>query len=89
VGTDPTRIDGDIATFTRDDLDSPAFGTPGEFRKTTTTRAWRIIGRFRVETREGVIECEDGWLAVDSGGWPYPIAADEFDRIYEPVEASA
>jgi hypothetical protein len=86
---DRTRVDGDVPTFTRDDLDSSAFGTPGEYRKTATTRAWRVLGPFRVQTREGLMSCEDGWLAVDAHGNPYPIAADEFDRIYEPVEALA
>lgn len=55
------------------------------FAKRTTTPAIRIDGPFSVKTREGTITCEDGWLAVDSGGWPYPIAADEFDRIYAQV----
>jgi hypothetical protein len=86
---DRTSVDGDLPTFTREDLDSPAFGEPGEFRKTRTTRAWRILGPFRVQTREGLMSCDDGWLAVDAHGNPYPIAADEFDRIYEPVEAPA
>lgn len=85
---DPTAIDA-LPTFTREDLDSPAFSEPGEFRKTTVTRAWRILGAFAVETREGLMTCEDGWLAVDAHGNPYPIAADEFAVIYEPVEASA
>jgi hypothetical protein len=85
---DPTSIDA-LPTWTRDDLCSPAFATPGYYRKTATTRAWRILGPFRVETREGLMTCEDGWLAVDAHGNPYPIAADEFAAIYEPVEAPA
>jgi len=27
--------------------------------------------------------CEDGYLAIDARGYPYAIAADEFDLIYE------
>lgn len=53
------------------------------FRKTQLTQAVRISGPFRVRTREGWLDCPDGWLALDSGGWPYPIDAEEFQRIYE------
>lgn len=60
-----------------------------QFRKTALTPAIRMAGPFTVETREGTLECSDGWLAIDAGGWPYPIAADEFDRIYEPGNEAA
>jgi hypothetical protein len=55
----------------------------GLYQKKQLTHAVRIAGPFSVETREGTLTCPDGWLALDSGGWPYPIAADEFERIYE------
>jgi hypothetical protein len=71
-----------IPTYTRDELPDGAWC---EYRKVSTTKMIRLPGRFKVQTREGVITCEDGFLAMDSGGWPYPIAADEHDRIYEPV----
>jgi hypothetical protein len=45
----------------------------------------RIDGPFVVETSEGTVMCEDGWLAVDARGYPYPIADDEQVLIYEPV----
>ena len=57
-----------------------------EFRKKVPTRMTRIDGPFTVETSEGPLHCEDGWLAVDARGYPYPIAADEQKLIYEPVE---
>jgi hypothetical protein len=57
--------------------------TFGEYRKATLTRATRVRGPFTVETREGLLTCPDGYLAIDAHGWPYPIAADEFRRIYE------
>lgn len=57
-----------------------------KFRKTVTTPAIRIDGPFTVETREGPLRCADGWLAVDAGGQPYPIADEEFQRIYEQVD---
>lgn len=59
---------------------------PGEYhtyRKRSLTRAIRIDGRFQVETTEGLTTCEDGYLAIDARGYPYPIAADEFALIYE------
>ena len=72
--------------FTRDtiasSLDADAFST---YRKKHLTRAVRIDGPFDVETREGLLHCADGYLALDSDGWPYPIAREEFERIYEPV----
>lgn len=55
------------------------------FRKKVLTSAVRIQGRFTVATSEGPLTCEDGWLAVDARGYPYPIAADEFEKIYEPA----
>lgn len=55
------------------------------YRKIITTKAIRIEGPFDVKAREGKLSCPDGYLAVDSGGYPYPIAKDEFERIYELV----
>lgn len=55
------------------------------FRKVHTTRALRVEGTFHCLTSEGnVASCTDGWLAVDSRGYPYPINATEFDLTYEP-----
>lgn len=73
------------AVFTRDNLPSGAWLT---FQKTTPTRMIRITKPFAVETSEGLTRCEDGWLAVDARGWPYPIAADEQARTYEPADVS-
>jgi hypothetical protein len=53
------------------------------YRKTALTRAARVAGPFTVETSEGPLRCADGYLAVDARGYPYPIAADEFELIYE------
>ncbi len=72
-----------MRTFSRDVLPDGAWG---EFRKVTTTRMVRVDGPFTVATREGEITCADGWLAIDSGGWPYPIADEEQRLIYEPVD---
>lgn len=72
--------------YTRDNL-RPAFTAEDwkEYRKVATTLAVRIIGPFTVKTREGVLTCPNGYLAVDAHGWPYPIAYDEFERIYDEM----
>jgi hypothetical protein len=57
-----------------------------QFRKTALIRARYIPGAFTVETREGVLDMpEGGFLALDEDGYPYPIAADVFERTYEQV----
>jgi hypothetical protein len=53
------------------------------YRKRVLTHATRIDGPFTVETSEGPLTCSDGYLAVDARGYPYPIATDEFNLIYE------
>lgn len=55
------------------------------YRKTAATRAIKIDGPFTVDTSEGPLNCTDGYLAVDARGYPYPIATDEFNLIYEEV----
>lgn len=57
------------------------------YRKKVLTHAIRITGPFVVLTSEGTMSCADGYLAVDARGYPYPIAAAEFELIYEPAEA--
>ena len=63
--------------------DSPPRSQWPLYRKKVLTRALRIEGPFTVETSEGPLRCEDGYLAFDARGYPYPIAADEFAMIYE------
>lgn len=58
---------------------------PAYRRKVTETRALRIRGPFEVETPEGVMRCEDGWLALDVEGNPYPIDAAVFALTFEEV----
>lgn len=58
----------------------------GTYKKKVTTKAMRIDGPFAVKTREGELTCQDGYLAVDSEGYPYPIAKSEFEAIYEKVD---
>lgn len=56
------------------------------WRKRKLVAAVRIVGPFSVVTRDGVLSCLDGYLAVDSAGWPFPINLDEFESLYEPAE---
>lgn len=68
--------------FTAENL--PAGGW-SEWRKKVTTRALRIVGPFTVQTSEGPLNCADGWLCIDARGYPYPVADEEFQLIYEPA----
>lgn len=81
----PPNLTG-LPRFSHDNLPVSGWET---FRKKVNTQMVRINGAFVVETREGPLVCKDGWLARDSAGWPYPIAADEQAAIYEPVEDEA
>lgn len=54
-----------------------------EFIKTEPTLMIRIDGPFEVETRNGELRCQDGYLALDAGGWPYPIDYDVQERTYK------
>jgi hypothetical protein len=77
-----------MANFSKDAL--PPKDTFKTYRKTTLTK---IAGPFpapvTVTTREGklVSTTEAAYVAIDSGGWPYPIAASEFEAIYEEADA--
>ena len=69
--------------FNRDNLPSDPADWPIFFKR-HGTRMLRMVGPFEVATTEGVMRCEDGWLAMDAGGNPYPIAAEEQARSYQP-----
>lgn len=56
------------------------------YQKRVLTPALKIPGPFEVETSEGRVTCQDGYLAFDSRGYPYPIATEEFERIYVLVD---
>ena len=72
--------------FDKDSIPSDEAGW-GIWRKHALTKALRINGSFQVETTEGTISCQDGYLCVDSRGYPYPVAKDEFEKIYVQVKA--
>lgn len=53
------------------------------YQKKVKTQAAKIDGPFTVETSEGTLTCKDGYLCLDARGYPYPVATDEFNLIYE------
>ena len=56
------------------------------YRKTHITQAVRIDGPFRVKTIDGAfVFCDDGWLALDSRGYPYPINNVVFEESFEEI----
>jgi hypothetical protein len=48
--------------------------------------AIRINGPFYVQTRDGMLKCNDGWLALDVNGFPYPIDDEVFKKSYSLVD---
>lgn len=56
-----------------------------EYVKTTTTKMLRMTGPFACETKEGRVECKDGYLALDAEGFPYPIAKSIHDKTYQRI----
>lgn len=59
-----------------------------EYRKIGTTRMAPAVGPFTVATKEGEYELPVGWqgfIALDTDGDPYPVAADVQARSYERV----
>lgn len=71
----------DLPLVTKDTLDR--LGEQREFlRRKMVVKAVRVVGPFRVETQEGVVACENGWVAIDASGFPYPIAEGEFELLY-------
>lgn len=68
-------------------LDEIGFKDWPQYQKVALTRAARVSGPFEVVTSEGPLRCQDGYLAVDARGYPYPIAVDEFQQIYVPAGA--
>lgn len=66
--------------YSRDNI--PTSGWADYVRK-NDLQAVRIEGCFEVETINGEVRCEDGYLAIDGCGWPYPITVEVFERTYK------
>lgn len=73
--------DEDLPVYSRDALPQ---GEWASYRKTAITQMARIDGPFIVLTSEGPLRCQDGFVAMDARGYPYPLSADEQALIYEP-----
>lgn len=56
------------------------------FRKTIPTKMVKMEGPFTVETREGWLTRQDGWLAIDADGYPYPIDPVIHALSYEEID---
>lgn len=82
AGQPPTDV-----FVTRDRIPAADFR---RYRKAYLPKAIRMDGPFHCLTSEGnVASCADGWLAIDSQGFPYPIGAAEFEATYELDEGGA
>lgn len=64
----------------------PGWDERQTYRKTALTEAVRVKKPVIVRTSEGQLTCEDGYVAMDSRGYFYPIAVEEFEAIYELAE---
>jgi hypothetical protein len=71
-----------MALYTKETLPTGGWRS---YRKLLPTQMKRIDGPFQVETKEGVVICSDGYLAIDADGYPYPIASEIMAKAYEPV----
>ena len=69
-------------TYTRDNLPESGWIS---YIKRVPTEMIRIEGPFDVQTREGLMHCENGYLALDADGYPYPIAHDVQAATYLPL----
>lgn len=75
-----------------EDFDVPGGAAWATFTLKEPLRAIRIEGAFQVRLplghalRDdvGALTCEDGWLAIDQNGDPFPIANEQFEAIYHP-----
>ena len=73
--------------FSRETIIRDRFSIPfRKYRKRSIALAAKIEGPFDVATRHGITHCKNGYVALDSKDYPYPIESDEFDAIYEPIE---
>lgn len=72
-----------MKTFKNGDI--PSSGEWKRHQKKVKTLALKIDGPFEVQTSEGTLTCQDGYLCIDARGYPYPVATDEFNLIYKPA----
>jgi hypothetical protein len=80
-------------TFTRENLNADQRYDPhpnqspwSPYRKKGVTWMMRVSGPFKVQTQEGLVACDDGYVAIDEEGWPYPVSASVHAKSYEATE---
>lgn len=82
----PPKTRTTVESFTKKRIESEPLDDWVPYWKLGATIMRRVSGPFKVKTREGWSTCQDGWLAVDGGGWPYPIDADEQVMSFTPED---
>lgn len=87
-------VDGETHMKVYSKVDGPksalAVELEGEwYVKKVPTLMVRMDGPFMVETSESPTDtpfvCKDGYLAIDARGYPYAIAANEQEKVYQPL----
>jgi len=82
--TVPTPAPPGLRLIPQFDHDNLPIADWQDYRKTTVTAMIRMLGPFTCHTQDNnYVTCQDGWLALDTVGHPYPIAAAEHDASYE------
>lgn len=81
---DPKELDvPEGAIYSRDEPEKlRAIPKWGIWTKTGKTLAVRINGPFATISKHGVLSCQDGYLALDAEGYPYPIDREVFKNGY-------
>lgn len=72
-----------MTTYDRDSLPTDGWAS---WRKVQLTQMAPLTGPCEIVTQEGPVSVPDGWrgfLAIDSGGFPYPVAAEVHAATYE------
>ena len=83
--TAPAAATETVPTYSATEM-PPEDANWGEFARVGTTRAIRITGPFQVVMHDGTpTAIEDGWLAIDADGQPYPITDSVFQKAYAPA----
>jgi len=84
LAVDPKELDvPDSAIYSRDEPEKlRAIPMWGIWTKTGKTLAVRIDGPFACITKEGPLVCRDGYLALDTQGYPYPVSREIFEATY-------
>jgi hypothetical protein len=91
----------EIPTYDREalpeDFEAPGGHAWAEFGLKQPLRAIKIDGPFQVRLpldhalrdEVGATTCNNGWLAIDHKGDPFPILEEDFLSIYAPLPGSA